>query len=413
MAPSDPFGRPRPPLRRTLPTAALALALPLAVIVVPPSTPESWVLDRSTAAAVTPADVPGSDVAERWRWTGTEVVAVEPAGTGLVVLASEQVTALDGPTGAEVWHWFRQGVHVSEIGVSPDHATVVIRYVAAGVDGLDVLDAITGQRLWSAQPGGHLDDALTRPAELLVTDAAVVLGQGDEGYHAYGLHDGRALWEQTTGCDSIDIPVSTVLVRREDCEALGDVIGIDSADGAELWRWNSGGPTAPTEFTPTVVDANGALAVRFSRDDEAHVGRVDPVTGEMVDTPQAGAVQLVISSGPWDVLDRRDEPEVIDPATGERAVLSLPGESDMRPWWHTCSAGTERLWCYVDQRDTDGALAAVDPVTGQANLTELNVGGDRVQEQRMLPAPGVIAMLVWEGPYPGERDTLIGFTQPG
>lgn len=188
------FARPRkgatepaaaPPARRAWTVAAgagvvAAVVVAACALFLPPLS-----ADRSTAEAATPAVVPGSVTAARWRSAEGSFLdypdRLIAAGTGYLVSQATAVTAYDGATGAQRWHFAVDQARGFSASASADGSTVVLVYrpginaaVADSATRLVSLDAVTGQTRWARWLGGSL------PPIVSITDTEIWLGAAEE-----------------------------------------------------------------------------------------------------------------------------------------------------------------------------------------------------------------------------------------
>ncbi|TDD40694.1 PQQ-binding-like beta-propeller repeat protein [Saccharopolyspora elongata] len=115
-------------------------------------------VDATTAEPGVAAPLPTSHLTEKWRWrTGDRLYGVVSAGAGPVLVTDSGITALDGATGAERWHYRRDDLDVVYQVLALDHGrTIVVTLrLESGDEHVDqhrAFDAFTGQELWQSSP---------------------------------------------------------------------------------------------------------------------------------------------------------------------------------------------------------------------------------------------------------------------
>lgn len=276
----------RPLWVRELPSRALAAVLVVAVLA--PAVigfeavragDDALDVDRTVAARVTPVSSPDRLGDQRYRIPisttgtreGTAAAELVAAGTGFVTAGHRGITAYDGVTGAERWHYLRK---------PPGPAGYDgIRYVSGTLSSLDggavviadwnplgwiAFDAVTGETLW--QGGDITRDTADRSERAEIGWAAqgapmpLIVG-GDRYLRGYDPRTGRRLWSSDgseSGCtDALflknaltDSAVYTTLKCRDGAEYRYLAIALDAHSGAtlgvrELFRQQDDTTTTP------------------------------------------------------------------------------------------------------------------------------------------------------------------------
>jgi hypothetical protein len=249
-------------------------------------------VDATTAEPGTAAPLPTSHLTEKWRWrTGEHLYSVVPAGTGAVVVTRSEITALDGATGAERWHYRRDDIDVVYRVVALDHGrTVVVTLrLDTGDENVDqhrAFDAFTGQELWQYSSAPYNDGPPQFLFEELSAGTTTLISKddnGDETPHVVrDSRTGNVLWRWTLPpeCspnvrpqDTADV-VLVPLACGDDHHARG-VLALDARTGAELWRQDNA-----TNVTPNSTLSSNGTVILANPDDLQDRGRfVDARTG--------------------------------------------------------------------------------------------------------------------------------------
>jgi outer membrane protein assembly factor BamB len=236
--------------------------------------------DDCAAASTGPAAVMGFDPAtgeERWSRLAGDASGVTDAAGLLLVAQAGQLVAYDPATGAAAW--CRPGANVA--GPRPAIAGGVLAVVGAGrLEGVDVQ---TGETRWSvpvdASPGAEIatdgstftviaGGPLKRPQEdptlafAVVTRVDALTGAPVDGPPTHA-------WLQQQEGDAI------VTIEERDCPGIDDVVGSDSATGAE--RWSVCVPLMGAVVLDRGVVFTAGVGQRGSR-----VTARDAVTGDVV-----------------------------------------------------------------------------------------------------------------------------------
>jgi outer membrane protein assembly factor BamB len=191
--------------------------------------------------------------------TGPELIWRRPLGVGMSSIAvangyaytmfqegdDQYVVALDENSGNEKWKtkvgdWYRNAMGNGPRATPTVHGDRVFAFTGGGI--LCALDANDGKLLWSVDTP---DDVSAKPAEygmasspLIVGDAVIVqVGSNDGTVVAYDQSNGTRLWKTGRGAAGYSSPVLMTLAGKEQIVAFvgAAVMGIDPADGGELW----------------------------------------------------------------------------------------------------------------------------------------------------------------------------------
>jgi len=213
-------------------------------------------------------------------------------GHGLVFVSVSGISAYDANTGAVVWHALDQYVRASQTLKGN------VLYVASFDGTLTALDAETGTRMWSTEPGCCVFDRAP------VVDGDRIFQMRTNGtLTAYDAHNGTQLWSKSESSIGTQAASGGLLFFNH----YPNVVALDQATGEEVWT----APvlTAGTYGAPAV--ANGLVFVRQSQ-----LIALDAATGAVVWSAPAGSlwgptvangvVYASGLSGEWDAFDERD-----------------------------------------------------------------------------------------------------------
>ncbi|MEE2049381.1 hypothetical protein [Nocardiopsis tropica] len=197
-----------------------------------------------------------------WEWeesSGSEVARVVPVSVGVAVLFEDGVTVLSGESGEEIWS---RRETLEAVGIAGNGEFIVVETD----EGLSMLDPGGGEVVHEVA-GAEMED------QLLITSEQRLIWKPDSEasrgrLSAISLEENTELWSGLEGlrCDSDpELPVYTGsarlvgevitlmytcaeyssnsealaagLDRVEENEVVSGIIGIDSANGEELWRF--------------------------------------------------------------------------------------------------------------------------------------------------------------------------------
>ena len=209
---------------------------------------------RSTDVPPQDQPIPSTVAEAAWTWEGPDgshVLALHPSSTGAVIQLNIGAVALDTTTGEETWSFLlpdnNQIGDESDLALSP---TGSIMAYSPG-QSMVVLDTGTGEELW------RRDHSASGPTQFTINKAGLI---GDSGlFTAQASHEIRVSltpweeeepdWESTlSACDEPDLANISQGVLTDDQVVLTyacpfqetTVVGLDQANGEELWRMRQG-----------------------------------------------------------------------------------------------------------------------------------------------------------------------------
>jgi outer membrane protein assembly factor BamB len=303
------------------------------------------VVDATSAERVDPAAVPDPSAGVRWTstWQPEEgqTVRVVAAGAGVIVATGDQIVALNGPTGAQRWHYRRAGAHAYRLAASPDGRTAVATFTADDSESNPTssefaFDANTGEVLWTRWPVN-----LWRTASQggLATDHTFVKDEPGGVLVGVDLGSGEEIWRWTppSGCTADGNYVAgakTVLVPVSCGAKSSAVIGVDDRAGTQ--RWRTAGPTESTsddirltvspDGRATLYESgkSGSMlldsatgAVLYPADGDGHVVTPDLRTPVLLNTAAGLRVHLVVH----DLRTKAEHPLASTCPTSRRHVV--------------------------------------------------------------------------------------------
>ncbi|KOX22068.1 PQQ-binding-like beta-propeller repeat protein [Nocardiopsis sp. NRRL B-16309] len=266
-----------------------------------------------------------------WRWRapeGQDVVDTVVTGGGAAVLHTKGVTLVDTRTGRERWRYRRADARATDIAAAPDGGALVVSFSARDHMGgsalrLVALDAATGRvRAEYRSPDVDFGDAFPTLPETfaMTTDTFFVEGGGsvDDGrsFTAYDLDSGAETWrfDPPEGCvanrwnpygvlrGEVVALVQCGLSAEEagepdraplDHDAL--LLGLDPADGSELWRYEEPVTAVPYWVRSRVSPDGGVYALEWE------TGDAEGTRGNLFVRPGGG----VAARGLGDLRDMR------------------------------------------------------------------------------------------------------------
>lgn len=394
------------------------------VLVVPDARVSATTADRAEPAAV-PKSVSG--IAWDTEVDG-QVKQVVAAGTGVVVLLSAGVVALDGRTGDVRWRRARHGAAAVQVDASPDGKTVLVQYRPAGLFPIrrEIIDAFTGEVRYTVDTEGSFRAYLSP-----MTDSSYIGANDDESeFYGYSLADGHRLWTYRAPADcwiktdtSTHVAVGSGLLLPVLCGKDNDFtevryVSVDATTGKVGWQHVIRLPEASrdVEVTAHVAPDRQYLAVQTSIDDFT----TPSTTTTVLDTETGADAALPASLEPRaGGLATTDDLGLLDMATGavtatSRAVLSCV----RRNFGVSLSSGAvcvapalDSFAGFFDSGRIDLAAAAYDnaplitvPVTLGPRLEPF---GD-TDEIIFVAAPGAVVVTTGLAPADGGRIHLVG-----
>ncbi|MBQ1083519.1 PQQ-binding-like beta-propeller repeat protein [Nocardiopsis sp. B62] len=399
-------------------TGALALALVHAAVTVLP-------VDATTTTErrVDPPPVPDSVSGIGWVWEapeGDHVSRAATAGEGLVVLIGDGVVALNGETGEELWHHRRPGSVTAQLFTSADGATVMLSFLpgAGSLDGgalFVALDAHTGQV--------RAQDVL--PVNIFGRVPRIDLF--DDGYVAHAA--GGALtgmdpesfartwrFQAPEECRTEDFTSSAggrdVVATLYECvepEVEGSeivILGLDPADGSEVWRHES----STSRTYEEVHGYHAEVALRTGTDGAVmalHWNSFENEAQESVVLDQADGT--VIAEGIEEVLPRLDQggdtearqPNAAFDARGYLTATSL-FEPTVEYTWHPFGGGEPRRTAPLVAREDEFRFEQGVALTDMLVTSQLLVPEDR--DSYVGPAHLTVHGAPWDGGEPWELE---------
>jgi outer membrane protein assembly factor BamB len=235
----------------------------------------------------------------RWSYDAKEDLATRPAVVGGTVLVSslqDTVFAVEGASGAWLWHHRRErkGEGLTILGAASVVAAGETAYAGYSDGYAAALDVKTGAALWErriAPAGAHLDvDALALEGQRLYAAAhsGAVL--------ALDARTGDTLWTfEIAGPAQVTLAAGLVVAVT-----AASVVGLSPADGGAIWTTPLGGsPSGPPAVAGKwLLVPTGAGGLRWL---EASTGRplrtFDPGTGVSGTAGVAGSRVYVLSNG--------------------------------------------------------------------------------------------------------------------
>jgi hypothetical protein len=347
-------------------------------------TQDSNQVNATTAAQVPAAALPASPAVEKWRWHSAEQIEdIKAAGAGVVVRGASGLTAFDGVTGAERWHYRRDDATAGELRIL-DGGRIIATSFAEVWHGFD---AFTGELLWRA------DDLPT--SVWTETTRSALISPADSG-RPYRALDGRTgtvawQWDVPDGCFAEGDTETTadVVLAVVNCgeSRQGVIFGLDASSGRQLWRYD--GPVGRPGL-------NGAslLGLRATPSGIVLVDRRDTETAFYLDAasgkdigPRIGVAALSSADGLDFVTNSGEVFHATEPRPRWSAATTLA------PWQTAWLGDTIAVLAYAkcDKHSLD--LTLLDRATGAHVRTLGCVPESSGGHPLMVAAPGVLAVL--------------------
>lgn len=397
-------------------TGALALALVHGAVTVLP------VDATTTERRGDPPPLPDSVSGVGWVWEapeGDHVRRAATAGEGLVVLIGDGVVALAGETGEELWHHRRPGSVTGQLFTSADGATVMLSFlpgIGSPRGALFVaLDAHTGRV--RAQDTLPVNVARRAPRVDLFDD-------GHVAHAASGAMTGldpeslARTWRfqapeecRVEGASSSAGGRDVVATFYECVEPGGEgsevvVLGLDPADGSEVWRHE----LSTSRTYEEVHGDHDEVALRTGTD-----GEVMALYWKSFENRAQGSVVLdqadgtVVAEGIEEVLPRLDrgrdiegrQPNAAFDARGYLTATSLI-EPVVEYTWHPFDGGEPQRTAPIEAREDEFAFEQGVALTDMLVTSQLLVSEDR--DSNIGPAHLTIHGAPWDGGEPWELE---------
>jgi outer membrane protein assembly factor BamB len=271
-------------------------------------------VDATTGQALAPDPAPRPGAADAsgvpsgvsgvgWRWEvpdGQAVVDTVVAGGGAAVLHLDGVTLLDTRTGEERWRYRRADAHATDIAAAPDGSALVVAFSAKDHAGgselrLVALDAATGRvRSEHRSPDVDFRDASPAlPESFAVTaDTFLVEDEDSDGdgrsFTAFGLDSGERAWRFAAPEGCVLNGWTPYAALRGEVVALAQcgltaadaedpdrdpldhgllLLGLDPADGSELWRHEEAVTALPYWVRAQASGDGGVFALEWQTGD--------------------------------------------------------------------------------------------------------------------------------------------------
>lgn len=351
--------------------AGIALVLVAALTTGAATVVPALAIDASTVEPATPparvTRVGAGPLRVAWSRTVQDADSVIAGARGPLLAIGDGVVALDGTTGANLWHYRVPGIHV-QVAASRDGRTVVLRVLGdrrprSQAARMLVLDGATGRvRVDRVISVGH-NERWTDSAEadeIQVGSTAVVTEA--LGYQvSRSLTDGRLLWQRDVNTEFCDTHRRVAMIRdvlvqaftcKEDHEAdVGWVMGTDPETGRTQWQRTTRADSI-ADAVLSVASDDSAVAVTLlatvDADKAATAGRgwavvpadsalwlLDPVTGSVLYAANPRTAETIRAlgagwwmTGPWSfvVPGPAIEYTLGSPAGRTRNVLTAEGE---------------------------------------------------------------------------------------
>ncbi|RZQ61386.1 PQQ-binding-like beta-propeller repeat protein [Amycolatopsis suaedae] len=337
-------------LRALLAGLAVGTAVAATAVAVTPAD----AVDATTAASAAPGPVPDLPSRQTWRRAGDEpVINLKPAGTGVVVLTGSGVTAVDGTTGTERWHYRRTDLPAGRAPLPDygnrlwvfDEGRVVVADIGARLHGFD---ALTGELLWRDEGALPWDTGWQAAGPVLVT-------AGERAHTAVSARSGEQVWrwDVPAGCAARrGVGGADVVVAELTCGERVALVALDPATGTERWRRDGRIGTPATAPGAVLVDGSfvdsrtgralGPVPEGFEPDS------VDPASGQVLSFGRRASLYQV--------------PEPVPRWSHERDTLSVLYPAVNVAWLPATLAAVDFGTC----GDRAAAVALFDRATGAA-----------------------------------------------
>jgi outer membrane protein assembly factor BamB len=309
----------RPPLRVWVWTAATVVLVLVGVLLW--RTSDVAATDSTTAAAPEIPDAsPSGELTPAWT-EDADLVPRRVVERGRVLLGGEQgVTALDGVSGDEAWHYTRSDARLCDL-TAVDGVVVAIFRQEDRCDEVVALDAATGVRAWTRNVNFRPD------VELSSTDS-IVLAESGTGIVTLDPGGGGVRWryQPPDDCRLLDADVgSTGVGVLQGCPGADEVQFrlFDGFEGDPHWTRGVAAPDEPVRL----VGVDRLVTVVVADELRVH-GQEDGELLETLPLPPSAAVETETLQqagiGPLALTWVRGTVYALDEATG-RVRWSRPG----------------------------------------------------------------------------------------
>ena len=230
-------------------------------------------------------------------------------------------------------------------------------------------DAASGEALWRTDTGADLTGGVGAGGGL------VVAGSEDGEVFALGAETGEPRWHGRVSSEVLSAPRvvgDRVVVRALD----GKLFGLDAASGAERWSYDGGVTSLSVRGTSPPAVVSDLVIAGF---DNGRIVAIVSATGELV--WEAAVATQRGTSELERLADIDAEPVVaggvVYAASHERAIAAFEVANGRMVWRRTVES---RSGLAVDSEllyvaDTDGAIHALDRVSGETVWTESSLVG--------------------------------------
>ncbi|MFP8890682.1 PQQ-binding-like beta-propeller repeat protein [Natrialbaceae archaeon A-CW2] len=280
---------------------------------------------------------------QQWSTTLPEQTRAAPTASdgSLFVTVDDQILALDGEDGTELW-----SNSEDEVAIDRDMAAVVGDYVYAADDGgginnpptVQAFDPDDGDLEWSTEVSNDGSIEFTADEEFVyvVSDDEVAAFDGETGEHEW---DGA----ETLSAEVWSPPTVHDGVLYVTVGSAGDgpaIYAIDTEDGERIWRTqlNENTDVSPVVLNDTVVVAAGQTVHALDQSSGAELER-KLTAGEVLDIERQGEDVLVSSEDGYlrsfdDALSANWAYD-IQPSTADAGTVGWPG---------MIAAGSDTAW---------------------------------------------------------------------
>ncbi|MFI8973035.1 PQQ-binding-like beta-propeller repeat protein [Nocardia asteroides] len=232
-------------------------------------------VDHRTAAQMTAAPLPNRLGDERFRVSLPDAEQVLVGGPGFVAGSTQGITAYDGTTGKERWHYLRTPALTGGVKHEPNRMILIpaenVLVTFWNNTGWKAFDATTGHLLWTRSDFAR--DAGDAEGAIRGIDAAPYLSITVETFLTrYDARTGRLLWS-TSKLPAVCGGERTAVARTaraiyqvgtcaEWGRAITSIRALDPATGATIAQRDI--PTAPSVHRPKLSTVRDVLVVQWN-----------------------------------------------------------------------------------------------------------------------------------------------------